>query len=38
MNEYKIEDIINNRNRDNEDIQYDIVMASIPVLKKEVCN
>ena len=35
---YKIEDIINNRNRDNEDIQYDIVMASIPVLKKEVCN
>lgn len=35
---YKIEDIIHNRNRDNEDIQYDIVMASIPVLKKEVCN
>ena len=35
---YKIEDIINNRNRGNEDIQYDIVMASIPVLKKEVCN
>lgn len=35
---YKIEDIIYNRNRENDDIQYDIVMASIPVLKKEVCN
>ena len=26
---YKIEDIINNRNRDNEDIQYDIVIPYI---------
>ena len=35
---YKIEEIIHKRKSEDEESQYDIVMVSIPVQKKETCN
>ena len=35
---YKIEEIIHKRKSEDEELQYDIVMVSIPVQKKETCN
>ena len=34
----KIEEIIHKRKSEDEELQYDIVMVSIPVQKKETCN
>ena len=35
---YKIEEIMHKRKSEDEELQYDIVMVSIPVQKKETCN
>ena len=35
---YKIEEIVHKRKLEDEESQYDIVMVSIPVQKKEACN
>ena len=34
----KIEEIVHKRKSEDEELQYDIVMVSIPVQKKETCN